>query len=241
MVFGPITVNVTASAGSNQYTSVAVSWSYSISNPGPFSTATVVLLKSDGTIQQTIYNASSSAPSSNSGSTTVTGLTPGSFYTARIYVETYTNSSDLVSNSKESSITTRSGVPVWSGSYVDGTVGTAYSDTATAVVNNYTTTYTLVSGSLPPGLSLSSVSNNAQIAGTPTTAGDYSFTLRATNAYGTANKAFTLKVISTEGEVGFYNGSSWVQSEVYVYNGTTWAKTPMYYYNGTSWVLTKAI
>ncbi len=42
------------------------------------------------------------------------------------------------------------------------------------------------------------------IAGTPTTPGSYTFTLRATNSYGTADKSFTI-VISTAAAAG----SSW--------------------------------
>lgn len=242
MALGPITVSVSAVQGtSNPYASVKVDWSYSISNPGPFASATVTLRNfNTGSIIQTIYNSSSSAPSSNSGSTTVTGLTPGTLYTARIYVETYTTSADLVSKSQESTIGTRSGVPVWSGDYVNGTVGTSYSDTATAYIGGFATTYTKVSGTIPPGLSLSTSSNNALISGTPTAAGTYSFVLRATNAYGTADKSFSLKVIGPDGEINVYDGSSWVQKPVTVYNGTSWpANTPVYYYNGSTWVLSK--
>ena len=60
------------------------------------------------------------------------------------------------------------------------------------------TTFTLFSGSLPPGLSLSNVvggdGNQGEISGTPTTVGSYSFVITATNAYGTANEPMTIVI-----------------------------------------------
>lgn len=62
----------------------------------------------------------------------------------------------------------------------NGTVGTAYSATVTAV--NGKTPYTFASsGSVPAGLSLST---GGVLAGTPTTAGSYSFTVGVTDAIG---------------------------------------------------------
>ena len=60
-----------------------------------------------------------------------------------------------------------------------GTVNTFYDDgvTATAV-----TSYSLASGSLPPGIGLAT--NTGRISGTPTVAGSYSFRVSANNSYG---------------------------------------------------------
>lgn len=56
-------------------------------------------------------------------------------------------------------------------------------------------TYSLVSGSLPTGLSLSSgPADIGTISGTPTVLGTFAFTLRATNTYGTADQAFTITI-----------------------------------------------
>lgn len=68
-------------------------------------------------------------------------------------------------------------------------------------------TFTLTSGSLPPGLSLSTLTGaEGEISGTPTTAGTYTFTLTATNSYGSASQSFSI-TISTPPSSG--GGGSW--------------------------------
>jgi hypothetical protein len=67
------------------------------------------------------------------------------------------------------------------------------------------TTYSIVSGSLPPGLALHSPSADlGNISGTPTTAGVYPFTIRATNAYGTADLATSITVSAPVGGGGSF-------------------------------------
>src|SRR5205085_2708562 len=66
----------------------------------------------------------------------------------------------------------------------DGVVGTGYSQPLSATGGTGTFTWTVSAGNLPPGLS---VSGNI-IAGTPTTAGTVSFTVKATD---TANASAT--------------------------------------------------
>lgn len=61
----------------------------------------------------------------------------------------------------------------------DATVGQPYSAPLTTR-DGRPGTWTVVSGALPPGLSI----DGAAIDGTPTTAGDYPFTIRFTDAYG---------------------------------------------------------
>ncbi|PPK68428.1 ExeM/NucH family extracellular endonuclease [Actinokineospora auranticolor] len=83
----------------------------------------------------------------------------------------------------------RPGVPAAiSGTPPTGTVGAPYSHTFTlsapAVV-------TVASGTLPAGLFLS---EDGVLSGTPTEAGERTFTLRATNAYGSSDAAFTVRV-----------------------------------------------
>jgi hypothetical protein len=62
------------------------------------------------------------------------------------------------------------------------------------------TTYSVVAGALPPGLSLGSPSGDVgTISGTPTALGVFSFTLRATNTFGTADQAFTITIVAPAG------------------------------------------
>lgn len=98
-----------------------------------------------------------------------------------------------------------SGVPFWpSFTFGEGVVGVSYSQQFDLYPALSPTTFTLVSGSLPPGLSLSSVSADiGRLSGTPTAPGSFSFTLRATNPLGTANKSFTLLVVLPGGGGAF--------------------------------------
>lgn len=89
--------------------------------------------------------------------------------------------------------------PVWgSWSLAAGTVGIAYDEQWFLEGCALPTTYLLVSGALPPGLALANLAGGAaaggHISGTPTTAGTYAFTVRATNAYGTADKALSITI-----------------------------------------------
>ena len=71
-----------------------------------------------------------------------------------------------------------------------GTVGTAYGQ-ALAADGTTPISWSVTSGALPAGLTLSS---DGKITGTPTTAGESKFTVTATNASGSASKAFTITV-----------------------------------------------
>ena len=74
-----------------------------------------------------------------------------------------------------------------------GTVGTAYSRTITASGGIGTYTYTNTTGTLPPGLGLSSA---GVLAGTPTVSGIYTFTVTATDTNGcTGSQAYNVTMI----------------------------------------------
>jgi hypothetical protein len=68
---------------------------------------------------------------------------------------------------------------VVSGSLIDGTVGSAYSDTLQAANGVPPYTWSLTSGSLPAGLSLST---SGVISGTPTTTGTSTFTVKVNDS-----------------------------------------------------------
>ena len=70
-----------------------------------------------------------------------------------------------------------------------GTVGTAYSSYTFTASGSTPITFTKATGSLPPGLSLSS---GGVLSGTPTTAGSYTFTVKAAN--GTSPDATTSSI-----------------------------------------------
>ena len=72
----------------------------------------------------------------------------------------------------------------------DGEMGTAYSQALTAT-GDAPVTWSVTSGSLPAGLSLS---EDGKISGTPTAEGASTFTVTATNDSGSDCKDFTLKI-----------------------------------------------
>lgn len=80
--------------------------------------------------------------------------------------------------------------PSWSDNTLGGfQVGTAYSDAVAATNMSYSGTYSVSSGSLPGGISLNS--STGAVTGTPTVAGAYSFTITASNSYGSINSSFS--------------------------------------------------
>src|SRR5204862_62956 len=87
------------------------------------------------------------------------------------------------------SITTASPLP-------SGTVGTVYSQTLAATGGTAPYAWSVISGSLPAGLTLNATSG--AISGTPTTAGTSNFTVQVIDSSsGKASKAFTLTINST--------------------------------------------
>jgi len=70
----------------------------------------------------------------------------------------------------------------------------AFSQTV-AATGASTITWSVSSGTLPAGLSLNT--STGTISGTPTTVGSYSFAIRATNSYGTGDKAFAVSVLQS--------------------------------------------
>ncbi|MDR3280073.1 MAG: Ig domain-containing protein [Synergistaceae bacterium] len=72
-----------------------------------------------------------------------------------------------------------------------GTAGAAYSQ-ALSATGTTPITWSLDSGSLPNGLSINGTTG--VISGTPTTAGTFNFTIKATNSAGSDTKAFSITV-----------------------------------------------
>ncbi len=79
-------------------------------------------------------------------------------------------------------------------------VGTPYSQPLTAVGGEPPYQWSVVSGSLPPGISLSS---NGVLAGTPTSSGQYAFSVQARDLEGaTETRAYTLAVATATATAG---------------------------------------
>jgi hypothetical protein len=76
------------------------------------------------------------------------------------------------------------------GTPVAGTVGVPYSYTFTTGGTG-SPSVSVVAGSLPPGLALSP---SGTLTGTPTSAGDFSFTVRATNPFGSGDHAASVHI-----------------------------------------------
>lgn len=92
--------------------------------------------------------------------------------------------------------------PVWqSVLFANGVVGASYTQQWDLSPAASPTTYTLNSGSLPPGLALSNAGGDVgRLSGIPTQTGTYTFTLLATNGYGTAvSQTLTVIVIASGG------------------------------------------
>ena len=77
----------------------------------------------------------------------------------------------------------------------DGTTGVGYNQTVAATGGTTPYSWITDSGTIPPGLSLTSGSPNATVSGNPTTPGSYTFTLRVTDNGGQFDlQSFTVDV-----------------------------------------------
>ena len=78
-----------------------------------------------------------------------------------------------------------------------GELTRSYSQNVTASGGRTTYTWSVSAGSLPPGVSFTQPSSAARLAGTPTTAGAYTFTLRVVDSGSparSASKTFTITI-----------------------------------------------
>lgn len=123
--------------------------------------------------------------------------------------------------------------PIWTDQSLSGfVIGSSYSDGVAASNMSYSGSYSVSSGTLPTGISLTT--STGAITGTPTVAGPYSFVLTATNTYDSINASFSGIVM---GGVLVYDGTSWVKKTVKVYSGSAWVSKPVKIYNGSSWTV----
>lgn len=134
------------------------------------------------------YLISSGALPSGITLNSVTGLVSGTTTASGAYSFTIKAENAIGSITQSFSGTVQT-PPSWSDQTLDIiTQGVAYSD-GVAATGTATIVYSVYSGSLPTGLSLSS--STGAITGTTGATGSYSFTIRATNSWGYVEKTFT--------------------------------------------------
>lgn len=120
------------------------------------------------------------------GTDTVTGLSPGTSYLFNFGGIDYFNATGGVSQ-----YFSTDAAPLFPPSWTDNTLGPfqatiSYSD---GVAATNSATYSVSAGSLPAGISLNG--STGAVTGTPTTAGAFSFTLRASNSDGVIDQSFS--------------------------------------------------
>jgi subtilisin family serine protease len=127
----------------------------------------------------------------NASTGTVSG-TPTSGGTFGFTVQTADSGTPARTASKSLSISVVAQLAITTTSLSGGVVGQAYSQTLAATGGTTPYTWSLSSGSLPPGLSLNASSGT--ISGSPTTSGTFTFTAQVTDGTQTATKALSIVV-----------------------------------------------
>ena len=154
------------------------------------------VLKASGTgsVTWTVESGVKSLPAGLSLNST-TGIISGTPSAAGNYIFTIkaANTSGSTLRSFTISVMSSSGFAptIETPSLPDAKVGEAYSEGLSAFGTSYAD-WSISSGNLPAGLTLDATTG--VISGTPTSAGSYTFTAKATNTYGSDTKSYTLKV-----------------------------------------------
>jgi hypothetical protein len=200
-----------------------------------------------------------SAPSSNTDSLELKGTpTTAATYSFTVSVK---GCDGHVSEATYTVVIQSAGVAITTTTLPNGTVGTPFSAAVYASGGYTPYTWTLVSGSLPSGISSAASSNTESfdLAGTPTAAGTYSFTISVTGDYGhvsempytvviqdTSNYTVTLSwIASVSNDVSGYNmyrspnKSTWSKLNTSLIDATTYTDATVtdgstYYYAVTA-------
>lgn len=223
------------------------SWTAPSDNGGLAINGYRILYSTDGGTNWAVYGSATSGSPSGTTTTseTISGLQSNTYHIFKIAAlngvsdrhggvdagagekANYTSiTAHTGTNVTTSSLRTLLATPTVSGSYTStGNVNLAYSSNVTwaqeagggAVAT--TLTYSVIGGSLPPGLTLNT--STGEISGTPTTHGSYSATIQAINI-----DNFTVTSvanITVEGLSPFvYNGTTNVRSSAKVWDGSSW-------------------
>ena len=183
------------SASPASSTQINVSWSAPSDNGGTSVTGYRVAYKP--TVSST-WSFTTTA----STSVSLTGLSASTTYDIKVGAQNsvtsihnstygYTGVQEHTGTAADTTATTAGNLPVFTDSTISSpaTVGVSYNDGVSAT---NTVSYSIASGSLPPGIGLST--NTGAITGTPTTAGSYSFSVSANNASGSTTLPLSLTV-----------------------------------------------
>lgn len=178
---------------------------------------------------------SSTTSSSGTSSATVSG-TPTATGSATFTI-TPRNADNETPGSKSFTITVLDAALAWSDQILSSSVATqdeSYAD-GVFVQSGPTVTYSIFSGSLPPGLTLNS--STGAIDGTPTTPGTYNFIIRATNASNEVlnTGTLTITVESAGGYVQVKTASGWQNAVVYVKTAGGWVEGEVNAKSPTGW------
>ena len=199
---------------------VAPSWTTASGVIGVFSknipfSATVVATDADGgsSITYSVVSGYSLPAGLSLGS--ATGIINGTPTTSTGPVSVNLRATDSGGNYVDRSFTLSDSGPVWitTGSITSGQAPVSYSYQLSATDDSgVAPTYTLVSGTFPTGITLSS---GGLLSGTPTTTGTYTFVIRATDANGTSTNSSTLTLlvgqalsVTAAGGIGGHSSSS---------------------------------
>lgn len=126
--------------------------------------------------------------SSSTGAITGTPTTAGTYtFTVRATYSTASDEKQFTITIAESSVTT---LTITTASLNSGRTGQSYSETLSANMSGVT--WSVISGNLPAGLTLNQ--STGVISGIPTTAGTYTFTVRAVSSSQSAEKSFSITV-----------------------------------------------
>ncbi len=133
----------------------------------------------------------------NASTGAITG-TPNATGTTNFTVKVTDSSSPANTATAPLSITINAALTITTTAIPNGSVGAQYSATVNASGGLQPYSWSIISGSLPPGLNYNNNNNSLNISGTPTTTDTYTFTVQVTDNQGdTASQQFTI-VIGTQ-------------------------------------------
>ena len=161
---------------------------------GTVGTAYIQTITANGGIAPFTYTVSTGTLPTGLTLNATTGVISGTPTTAGNYSFTMTaTDANGFAGSQSYAVTVAAPITITPATLPAGTVGTTYSQTITANGGIAPFTYTVSTGTLPSGLTLNSTTG--VITGTPTTAGNYNFTVTATGSGGaTGSQSYAVTV-----------------------------------------------